>query len=401
MVKIGSDAISSVKIFLNETAIVLDPNLNLFVTLINRKTRPSRQILTLENMTDTLTKLTYQTVQQGKNYFSFAHKTLVGQLQKLVAPSIRASVTLPMEVIPIIQAKLDRLMAADLADAEAGVYPTSLLFDDPWADYLRYYPLLCLDMTKIWERIDRKQYQNFSPKVDTDGYPSYYVQNFHHQTDGYLSDESANLYDLQVEILFGGSADPMRRRILAPLKAGLDRAFPSIPTKQQRVLDIACGTGRTLRAIRAALPQAALYGTDLSPAYLRKANELLSQIPGELPQLAQANAEELPYLDNYFHAITCVFLFHELPGKVRQNVIDQAFRTLQPGGTFIICDSIQLSDSPELAPAMKGFDEIFHEPYYDDYTRDDLSLRLTNAGFTDVRMEVYFMSKYLIATKTK
>jgi ubiquinone/menaquinone biosynthesis C-methylase UbiE len=352
-------------------------------------------------MTDTLTKLTYQTVQQGKNYFSFAHKTLFGQVQKLVAPNIRPAGKLPMEVIPIIQAKLDRLTAADLADAEAGVYPSSLLFDDPWADYLRYYPTVCLDISKIWERIDRKQYQNFSPTVDTDGYPSYYVQNFHHQTDGYLSDESANLYDLQVELLFGGAADPMRRRILAPLKAGLQQGFPTVPAKQQRVLDIACGTGRTLRAIRAALPQASLYGTDLSPAYLRKANELLSQIPGELPQLLQANAEELPYLDNYFHAITCVFLFHELPGKVRQNVIDQAFRTLQPGGTFVICDSIQLSDSPELAPAMKGFDEVFHEPYYEDYTRDDLTLRLTNAGFTDVRTEVYFMSKYLVATKAK
>lgn len=355
----------------------------------------------LINMADTLTKLTYQTVQQGKNYFSFAHKTLVTQLQKIVAPGIRTSMTLPRELIPVIQAKLERLMAADLADAEAGVYPTSLLFDDPWVDYLRYYPLLCLDMSKIWERIDRQQYQKFSATLDTEGYPSYYVQNFHHQTDGYLSDDSANLYDLQVEILFGGYADPMRRRILAPLKAGIQQAFADVPAKQLRVLDIACGTGRTLRAIRAALPQVALYGTDLSPAYLRKANELLSQIPGELPQLLQANAEELPYLDNYFHAITCVFLFHELPGVVRQNVIEQAFRTLQPGGTLVICDSIQRSDSPELAPAMKGFDEIFHEPYYDHYTRDDLTLRLTDAGFTDVRTEVYFMSKYLIATKSK
>jgi ubiquinone/menaquinone biosynthesis C-methylase UbiE len=392
---------SSVKIFPVKAAIALVPNLIFSLHLLIGSLALHHKFLNLENMTDTLTKLTYQTVQQGKNYFSFAHKTLVGQLQKLVAPSIRASVQLPMEIIPIIQTKLDRLMAADLADVEAGVYPTSLLFDDPWADYLRYYPQVCLDMSNIWERIDRKQYQKFSPTVDTEGYPSYYVQNFHHQTDGYLSDESANLYDLQVELLFGGSADPMRRRVLAPLKAGLQQGFPTVPAKQQRVLDIACGTGRTLRAIRAALPQASLYGTDLSPAYLRKANELLSQIPGELPQLLQANAEELPYLDDYFHAITCVFLFHELPAKVRQNVIDRAFRTLQPGGTFIICDSIQLSDSPELAPAMKGFDEIFHEPYYDDYTRDDLILRLTDAGFTDVRIEVYFMSKYLIATKAK
>ncbi len=352
-------------------------------------------------MADTLTKLTYQTVQQGKNYLSFAHKTLFTQVQKIVAPSTRSTFTLPIEVIPIIQAKLEHLRTVDLADAEAGVYPTSLLFDDPWADYLRYYPLLCLDTPKTWERVDRKQYQQFSSNVDTVGYPSYYVQNFHHQTDGYLSDDSANLYDLQVEILFGGSADPMRRRILAPLKAGIHQAFAVIPAKQLRVLDIACGTGRTLKAIRATLPQAALYGVDLSPAYLRKANELLSQIPGELPQLIQANAEELPYLDNYFHGISCVFLFHELPGAVRQRIIEQAFRTLQPGGTFVICDSIQLSDSPELAPAMDGFDEIFHEPYYQDYTTDDLTLRLKNAGFQSVRTEVHFMSKYLIATKAK
>ena len=352
-------------------------------------------------MADTLTKLTYQTLQQGKNYLSFAHKTVLGQVQKIVSPNTRPTFILPIALIPVIQAKLDSLSAADLADAEAGVYPSTLLFDDPWADYLRYYPMLCLDMPKVWERIGLKQYQKFSPEVDTTGYPNYYVQNFHHQTDGYLSEDSANLYDLQVEILFGGSADPMRRRILAPLKAGLQQAFADVPAKQQRVLDIACGTGRTLRAIRATLPQASLYGTDLSPAYLRKANELLSEIPGELPQLAQANAEELPYLDNYFHGITCVFLFHELPGVVRQNIIDQAFRTLQPGGTFVICDSIQLSDSPELAPSMDGFDEIFHEPYYRDYTRDDLTLRLTNAGFKDVRTEVHFMSKYLIATKEK
>ena len=96
-------------------------------------------------------------------------------------------------------------------------------------------------------------------------------------------------------------------------------------------------------------------GTDLSPAYLRKANQLLSQIPGELPQLLQANAEELPYLDNYFHGVTCVFLFHELPPAVRQQVIEQCFRVTKPGGVFVICDSIQVSDSPDMKPVMESF----------------------------------------------
>ncbi|MBD0303088.1 MAG: class I SAM-dependent methyltransferase, partial [Tolypothrix sp. T3-bin4] len=273
-----------------------------------------------------------------------------------------------------------------------------LLFDNPWEDFLLSYPLLWLDLPQLWERANQKKNQDFAPQIDTNGYPSYYLQNFHHQTDGYLSDFSANLYDLQVEILFGGSADVMRRRILAPLKQGL-KAFAEVPAQQIRVLDVACGTGRTLKLIRAALPQASLFGTDLSPAYLRKANQVLSENPGELPQLLQANAEELPYLDNYFHAVTCVFLFHELPAAVRQQVIEQCFRVTKPGGVFIICDSIQMSDSAELEWAMENFHETFHEPYYKHYTTDDLVERLEKAGFENISTEVHFMSKIFIAHK--
>ena len=175
------------------------------------------------------------------------------------------------------------------------------MFDNPWEDFFRYYPQVWLDLIKIWPRLQKKEYQSFAPQIDREGYPSYYLQNFHHQTDGYLSDMSANLYDLQVEILFNGGADPMRRRILAPLKAEL--AKTSTPEKEIKVLDLACGTGRTLRFIRAALPKVSLYGVDLSAAYLRKANQLLLEIPGELPQLIQANGEKLPYLDNYFDGV--------------------------------------------------------------------------------------------------
>jgi len=348
-------------------------------------------------MSDTLTKLTYQTFQQGKNYFGLAHKMLSVRLMNMISPSEGQTKHIPSEVLLKLQRKLNHLLEVDWEDAERSVYPKSLLFDNPWEEFFRYYPVLWLDLPQVWNRAKQKKYQEFSPDVETFGYPSYYVQNFHHQTDGYLSDLSANLYDLQVEILFGGSADPMRRRILAPLVENLHAA--SLYPQQIRVLDIACGTGRTLKFIRSALPQASLYGTDLSPAYLRKANELLSQIPGELPQLLQANAEELPYLDNYFHAVTSVFLFHELPATVRQLVIDECFRVTKPGGTFIICDSIQMSDSPEMMPIMEGFHETYHEPYYQHYTTDNLVERLEKAGFENIEIQVHFMSKYLIAHK--
>ncbi|MBW4665010.1 MAG: methyltransferase domain-containing protein [Chroococcus sp. CMT-3BRIN-NPC107] len=345
-------------------------------------------------MSDTLTKLTYQTFQNGKNYFGLAHKYLSSQVMGLVSPQLKPKpAPITPELLLKLQARLNQLLEADWQDAEKGVYPHSLLFDNPWADFFRYYPEVWLDMPQVWQRLNEKNYQDFSVDVAKDDYPSYYLQNFHHQTNGYLSDTSANLYDLQVELLFGGSADPMRRRILAPLKDNLGA------NSKPRILDVACGTGRTLKLLRNAFPQASLFGTDLSSAYLRKANQELLQIPGELPQLLQANAEKLPYLDNYFNAVTCVFTFHELPSTARQQVMEECFRVTQPGGVFVICDSIQTSDSPEMIHVMDSFHETFHEPYYKHYITDDLVERLEKAGFENITTQVHFMSKYLIAHK--
>jgi ubiquinone/menaquinone biosynthesis C-methylase UbiE len=349
-------------------------------------------------MLDNLTKLTYQTFHQSKSYFSVGHKLLSKQLQNLLHPTAEQVKPASKEAIAKLQNRLNQLIETDWQDSQKGIYPESVLFDNPWQDFFLQYPTLWLDSLQTWERMKQGRYQDFSSDTDQEGYPSYYLQNFHYQTDGYLSESSANLYDLQVEILFAGAADPMRRRILSPLKRGLQK-FQELSPKEIRVLDVACGTGRTLKFIRAAIPQASLFGTDLSPAYLRKANQLLSENPGELPQLIQANAEELPYLDNYFHAVTSVFLFHELPAAVRQTVIEQCFRVTKPGGVFIICDSIQMSDSPELAEMMNGFSKMFHEPYYRNYTTDDLVERLEKAGFEQIEMQIHFLSKYLIAHK--
>ena len=47
--------------------------------------------------------------------------------------------------------------------------------------------------------------------------PEYYLQNFHFQSGGWLTEESADRYDTQVEVLFKGTANAMRRQALPPL----------------------------------------------------------------------------------------------------------------------------------------------------------------------------------------
>jgi ubiquinone/menaquinone biosynthesis C-methylase UbiE len=346
-------------------------------------------------MADTLTKLAYQTFQQGKSYFGLTHKTLSSRVMRVVNPPKNVQVQeLNLATLQLFQQRMNDLLERDWQDAEAGVYPKELLFDNPWADFFQFYPLVCFDLPRIWERVNTQGKHGFDQDIDTAGYPKYYLQNFHNQTNGYLSDLSANLYDLQVEILFNGTADPMRRRILAPLKTGLAEAGD-----KPKILDVACGTGRTLSMIRDTLPKASLYGVDLSPAYLRKANETLAAKPGVLPQLIQANGESLPFIDNYFDAVVSVFLFHELPAVARQNVINEAYRVVKPGGTLVICDSIQMLDSPEFEVAMKNFPAMFHEPYYRHYVTDDLNQRLVDAGFEQVSNQIHFMSKYWVARK--
>lgn len=117
-------------------------------------------------------------------------------------------------------------------------------------------------------------------------------------------------------------------------------------------------------------------------------------------QLVKGNAENMSFEDNKFNAISCVFLFHELPRVARQNVINECFRILKPGGKFVIADSIQMSDSPQFIPVMENFRTFFHEPYYLDYVKDDIEERLTSSGFTNIEGKSHFMTRVWVAEKT-
>ena len=206
------------------------------------------------------------------------------------------------------------------------------------------------------------------------------------------------LRDLQAEILFNGSADAMRRRVLAPLKRGL-RHFSDRSPSSLRILDVATGTGRTLQQIHRALPHAELIGLDLSTAYLRQANRWLNNGNETLIQLLRGNAETLPFADGGLQGVTCVFLLHELPADARQNVLNECFRVLEPGGVMVLADSVQLADSPQFDTALDNFRRVFHEPYYRDYISDDINTRMRNAGFDAVQAESHFMTRVWTARK--
>jgi len=349
--------------------------------------------------TPTLTEIAYRTLQQGRSLAGLAHKELSTKLMEMVAPEATPSTETPPDgMLLALRRSMAQLEDIDWNEARDGLYPTELLFDLPWMDWAARYPRLWLDLPSTWMRRRDRKVRDLPDHADAGQYPEYYLQNFHHQTDGYLSDHSAELYDLQVEILFNGAGDAMRRRVLAPLLRGL-RRYRDRPAASLRVLDVATGTGRTLHQVRAALPETTLVGLDLSEAYLRQANRWLNQGGQKLVQLLQGNGEAMPFTDGSMQAVTCVFLLHELPGEARQAVLEECYRVLEPGGVLVLADSIQLADAPQFSVAMQNFSRMFHEPYYPDYIRDDIDERLKAAGFEGITAESHFMTRVWSASR--
>lgn len=315
--------------------------------------------------------------------------TVMQEAARLVTRTPRPDV--PAGELRRLLQRRDELHARDLANVEAGLYPRELLFDFPVRRYLRSLPRLVRDTPRVVRRMRDNNYKDI-PAVDRQRYPAYYRRTFHWQTDGYFSDHSAEVYELGVELLFRGTADVMRRQIIPPITEHVRAAGGAA---RMRLLDVACGTGRTLHQLARAHPELRLYGVDLSPHYIRCARKRLADV-AELT-LAVENGEALPFADGTFDVVTSVYLFHELPRNARRNVVREMRRVLRPGGLLVIEDSAQLSESGELATVLREFPREFHEPFYADYLEDDLGAMLAEAGFGIASTTPHLVAKVVVA----
>lgn len=220
-------------------------------------------------------------------------------------------------------------------------------------------------------------------------YPAYYLQNFHYQTDGWLSRDSARLYDMQVEVLFAGAADAMRRVALGSLVRGLRGR----DQRGVRYCDVACGSGRFMAQVLRALPRIAASGVDLSPAYIDEARSRLA--PWSSVVLNTGNAEALAMDDASLDAATCIYLFHELPPVVRRRVAHELARVVKPGGVLVFTDSLQIGDHPDLNQMLEYFPVGFHEPFFNSYQREDLAALFGEAGFSVEETRLAFLTKVI------
>ena len=319
-------------------------------------------------MATRLDKLLYDTAQATRVSWFFGQKLLAARLSKPM-PLPDSLKGRPMPDRRRILADLRKLLEQDWRNIEAGLYAAPEGWRGSPLAELRDAVDFFSDLRHVEARRHGDPGDSLLRTPETARYPAYYRRNFHFQSDGYLSAASAERYDHQVEVLFGGGAAAMRRQALPPLRQALLETPGG--ARSARLLDIACGTGAFLAEVKRNYPRLAVTGIDLSAPYLDVARRRLAA--WSRVALIEANAEALPIADASVDIVTCVYLFHELPRRARKAVACEIRRVLKPGGKLVYIDSLQTGDEPDYDAMLDWFPVAFHEPYYASYLKEDLA----------------------------
>ena len=285
------------------------------------------------------------------------------------------------------------LLARDLANVEAGLYPLPADHDGSLPTLIKRSRLFFSDLPDIHRRRTERRHDEVRTEETHGKRPDYYLQNFHFQSGGWLTEDSAQRYDTQVEVLFKGTANAMRRMALPALA----EAFRGRDQRKLRLVDVGCGTGRFLDFVKQAWPRLPVTGIDLSEAYIQYARRHLRR--WSRVGAIVAKAESLPLADASQDAVTSVFMMHELPPKIRREMIAEAARVLKSGGRLVIVDSLQRRDVPDYDGLLERFPQNYHEPYFESYIDEDFAQIATRHGLTPVREEPAFVSKVMVFDK--
>ncbi len=98
-----------------------------------------------------------------------------------------------------------------------------------------------------------------------------------------------------------------------------------------RMLDLGCGVGRILEQLQHALPQARLYGTDVSEKSLEAA-----AARGIRAQLTAYDGARLTYPDNHFEAVLISMVLHHIAPPAQASFLLEARRVLTPNGRLYV-----------------------------------------------------------------
>lgn len=344
------------------------------------------------------TRVAYGASQLPRFAWYVGHNLVMRRLSELARRNgegtrPRARTSAPTPDRRRLYADMGELFRQDLTNIEAGVYPLPADHDGSLPALLYRSRLFFEDLPVVHRRRESGEHHEVLSETIRGKRPRYYLQNFHFQSGGWLTRESARRYDTQVEVLFHGTANATRRQALVPLH----EVFAGRDQRRLRLIDVGCGTGRFLDFAKQTWPRLPALGLDMSEAYVAEARRHLKRW-GWIDCLV-GKGEALPLPDGSLDGATSIFMFHELPPQVRRAVFAEMARVLKPGGRLVLLDSLQLGDEPDYDGMLELFPQNYHEPYYAGYLREDFRAIAGACGLAHVRDVKAFVSKVMVFDK--
>jgi len=118
-----------------------------------------------------------------------------------------------------------------------------------------------------------------------------------------------------------------RKKLLEQARIGED----------DRVLDLACGTGTMAAMIKSRYPGALVYALDGDPQILALARDKTRKAGLDV-EFTEGLSFSMPYPSNEFDVVFSSLFFHHLKPADKSRTMAEVRRVLKPGGRFHLCD---------------------------------------------------------------
>jgi len=216
---------------------------------------------------------------------------------------------------------------------------------------------------------------------------------------GLLYEAGGNLYALGQGI---GKRDSKGERLIGHIRENWPDFQP------RRILEMGCSAGGQSTDYPPAFPEAEFHALDLSPAMLRYAH-LRAEALGSPVHFHQVDAADTGFEAGSFDLIISHNLFHEVEAAHMQDIANECYRLLAPGGICIH------QDVPIQAGRFDAFGQFLsewqtrhnNEPFWMDFVHADLPGMMKKAGFAENQVsEQYLDAKdgpipWYVVTATK
>ena len=222
-------------------------------------------------------------------------------------------------------------------------------------------------------------------------YPEYYTKPFHGYDKGNLNWKAAlegEAATLSMAVNYWKNNDPLTTEKW--LRYNATNNIKNYCNKyhvesSKNILDIGCSVGISTEYLHKSFPNSkSVSGIDLSPFYLSIA--ISRAMENSLPiQYFHKLAENTGLKTDSFDLIVSSFMFHEIPEKSSQMIMNEIHRILKPGGVFAIIDldPKNLHDKLVVSTFRKwAFDAT--EPHIKNYYDCDLTKLMKISDFINI-----------------